>query len=504
MDAFVAPPDMGMDVGTDAPSDANVDVGTDTAVDAGRDANTITSCNMPSLVGAHCASGACMSGVTCAAFAPMTVQAAFGLSQGSPDPAHTGYSVLESPPIVSESAPFTAAAGTLCAQTCDTAAASDTCGACTSCANVLTQMPLIAAFGGVRTIYGAAPPFGADTGLCRLDCTWQVASSGTGCPDSAMTCDAFSGTCIEACTTDNECNTTYGITYNGDLTTALVTTGAEHCDHTTGRCEANGTPTATVGRACTSSDQCVPRSGICLNGGLCAELGCVPGPLGASLCGASAICLATNNTPSAVGLCLRACNTRADCGPGNACQQLGTTVGGFTGYCLGTCAMDTDCAANETCTDTTGAGGPVAGRCVPRCTGVGLVGAASGGCTATQYCRIDHAGATYGSCVDADAFCGAVNTMALPAADPTECATGYVCDETLATPHLATGAATREQFGDGHCAPTCTTCTGGQTCVSSGPLAGLCRRACSAASPSCPTDQTCNTALGYCVEVATM
>lgn len=523
-DAAMAMPDMGHDAAAtpDMGHDAAMvpDVGIDAGNDAGRDAAVLpdtsvdaamtTTCNPAGRVGAHCSAGTCAVGSMCLQYTPTTIQAAFGLPQGRDDSSRPGYSVIETPAVPAESAPFNAAEASLCAQQCDLAATTDTCGACTTCANVVTQAPLLAAFGGVRTLFGTSATFGGNTGLCRLDCGWDAASRGTGCPDAAMTCDAFSGTCVESCTSDTECNTTYGATYAGDLVTALVTSHALHCNGATGRCEPTPTTTGPVpiGSPCVGSDACTPGTGVCVNGGMCAELGCVPGGTGASICGGgSGVCLGTNQSSMAVGLCLRGCISRGDCGPGNACRSFGgVSVGPFTGYCIGVCDADTDCAANETCTDTVDTtGSPVSGRCVPRCTSVGGVGAASGGCATDQFCRADHAGATYGSCVTVDPFCGAANSVDLPAAT-TDCATGYVCDETLATPHTPIGAVDAEIFGDGHCVTACTgtSCTGGLTCVTTGVLAGLCRQACSAGSPTCPIDQACNTTLGFCTEVHTM
>ena len=508
MDAAVILVDAGHDAATlpDANIDGGNDAGNDAGPDAGNDASAATACNPAGRVGAHCLAGACSVGAMCLQFAPTTTQVAFGLPQGRDDVAHPGYSAVEMPAVASESAPFNAAEGTLCSQQCDTSAMTDTCGVCTTCANIVTQEPLLAAFGGVRTLFGTTATFGASTGLCRLDCAWDPATRGAGCPDSQFTCDAFSGTCVEACTSDTECNTTYGATYDGRLVTALVTTHPQHCNLAIGRCEPSATATVPVGAACTSSDACTPGSGVCLNGGMCAQFGCVPGPTGASVCGGSGVCLGTNQSSMAVGLCLKGCISRGDCAPGNVCRQLGLSIGPYTGYCIGVCNLDSECAPSETCTDTTDAtGAVVAGRCVPRCTAAGLVGAASGGCTAQEFCRADHAGATYGSCVALDPFCGAANTLDLPAAS-TDCATGYVCDETLATPHTPIGAVAAETFGDGHCTRSCAAspCTGGLSCVPSGALAGLCRLPCTAASPTCPTDQTCNTTLGYCTEVRTM
>ena len=519
VDAATTTPDMGapVDVGTDA--FASADVGLDAATidtatidtnthDAGNDANDdasfMTTCNATGRVGAHCRTGACVGGATCDQFAPLTIQAAFGLRQGAPDPRHTGYAVIESPAIASQSAPFNGAEGTLCAQSCDLASTTNTCGTCAHCSGQLTQAPIVASFGGARDLFGAMPPFGANTGVCRLDCTWAPTERGYGCPDMQMTCDPFSGTCAESCTSDNECNTAYGATYAGELVTELATSAPATCNAATGRCGWAGTTGATVATRCTTSADCAPGIGVCLNGGMCAEFGCSPAGM---ICvgGPGGVCLQTNVAGTST-LCLAGCSSAAACAPGNACQLFpgGAAIGPFRGYCLATCRADTDCRASETCTDTLDAmGASVAGTCVPRCTSVGGIGAASGGCASSEWCIADHAGATYGRCLTTDSFCGTVGTMSLSAAS-TECPIGQVCDETLATPHDAIGAVARETFGDGHCAPACTVggCTGGATCVTSGPLRGLCRMPCTTPT-GCPIDQTCDTTLGECVEVMT-
>jgi hypothetical protein len=138
---------------------------------------------------------------------------------------------------------------------------------------------------------------------------------------------------------------------------------------------------------------------------------------------------------------------------------------------------------------------------VPRCNVPGGVGTAAG-CGATQFCEADHAGATYGFCAPLDGFCGALDTTNLPSAS-SECATGYVCDELLATGGGATYGG-RDVFGDGHCVRACMTsadCTAsGTTCVTSGVYAGLCRRQGCSATIACPTGQVCDTARAVCVE----
>lgn len=472
-------------------------------------------CTGSGLAGAHCRSGSsatCQGGTQCIDLSAMSgdVQTAFGLRQGgADDPAHPGYPLPRDPADPLASAPFNAAEGTLCAQQCDAAAAPGTagaCGTCTTCSTTLTQMPLIAAFGGVRAILGGTATFGPGTGLCRLDCTWDPSTSGAECP-SEMTCDAFGSVCIEACTTDNECNTNYGVTYAGETVTVLDAVHPLRCNAATGRCESAGHTGAAVGDPCASADDCAPGTGVCLAGGRCAEFGCTNPNTATSVCAAAhGICLTTNASEHPQSLCLLGCNTAADCGAGNSCNTLWADaamtmpfpIGPFTGYCIGFCDSDEQCIATEACTDTTTADGTrVPGQCVPRCTGVGAVGAASGGCMATEMCFADHAGASYGHCAPVDHFCGIPDTRSPAAADP-ECAVGWVCDELLAGV-----AAQHERVGDGHCTPACATdaeCPSG-TCVTTGPLAGLCRHAC-ATDADCAAPTVCDATAGWCVEAA--
>ena len=520
------------------------------------------SCSASGRVGAHCQGMAntCMTGSMCLnAGAATTIQMAFGIQAGIlVDSMHMDYQAIA--PAGTETAPFNGVSGGLCAQQCDTSVA-DTCGACTTCSNTTTQMPLIAAFGGIVTLIAqTSRQFGQHTGVCRIDCTYDAATAGAECP-TGMTCDRFGGVCVESCTADSECNTNYGVTYAGQLVTIVDHSAtADVCNMTTGRCEEPatvGTATGIVGTHCTSNQDCV-HGGICLNGGHCAEFGCANANMMTGGCGGPGnnlgVCLTTSEAMHSSPLCITGCQHSSDCGPGNICNILYTDathstpfpIGGFAGYCIGQCNTDDECIATEACTDqntldTTGALVPNAGRCVPRCTDLGHVGTATtataGQCLTTEWCEPDASAAagercttdancthgarthcfegfcysavpTFGHCTPLGAFCGDGNTRSLAAVQG-DCASTQVCDETLATPHNAMGGVSREDFGDGHCVAPCTStsCTGGAVCVATGPLAGLCRHACTpstgdAGMGTCPVDQVCDSALSYCVEVA--
>lgn len=523
--------DMGVDGGGMRP-DMNV-----TMPDTG------DTCNGTGRVGAHCRSGStnqCVMGANCFSFGTtMTVQEAFGIPAGLlMDPAHPDYQAVDTGSSP-QTAPFNGAEGTICAQLCDTAATTDMCGTCSTCSQALTQMPLVAAFGGILAVLrndATNRPYGGDTGICRLDCTYSQTTRGDECPDDAFTCDRFSNVCVEACTSDNECNTVYGVTYEGELVTIVNDDHPETCNTTTGRCEYQGTAstTATVGSPCTTNADCPAGTGVCLNGGHCALFDCTNPNTATSTCGTGTtppgICLTANGTAHSSTLCLMGCNTATDCGPGNICNTLTDasgavfTIGSFTGYCIGVCGADDECLAAESCTDynTVDAAGTVTsnpGRCEPRCTTVGMRGTgATGDCAVDEWCSPDatntngHAcssaadctmapytmcsygvcrssAPTFGQCSPLGAFCGASNTNSLPAIQ-TDCAMGQVCDETLATPHDTMGAVDREFAGDGHCVDPCTddaSCTAagyptGSVCVMTGVLTGLCRVPCTMAS----------------------
>lgn len=483
----VVPADAGGDSAPDAwNGDARIDPGIDAPL----------SCGATGLAGGYCREGRCLDGLTCVMDrSAMTVGSIFMVAQGTvEDVAHPGYQALLTPSDPGDDAPFTAWLGSICAQECDLGAATDSCGDCATCSGTLTQNAFVNAIGGAALTFGAGATF-ANSGLCRISCTFDPATRGGECGDQT-TCLPFGETCVEACVSDAECRMGLGITFAGEIVTVVDDTSPATCNATTGRCEVPGVATAHVGDACTSTNDCAPGTGTCLRGGLCADLGCARS--GTTCDGDNGLCLNINENQT---LCLAGCNVAADCGAGNSCVPLGGTVGTFTGYCLGACADDDECAASETCTNTVdAAGAPQDGACVPRCTAPGEVGAASGGCADDEFCASDHDGATYGFCRGVDQLCGANNTINLAAASDA-CATGWVCDELLATGG-GPGFRGRDVVGDGHCARACAVdgdCAAGTTCVTSGAYAGLCRQVCDAGA-ACPTGQLCDTGEGRCVE----
>jgi hypothetical protein len=459
--------------------------------------DTPLACGSSGSSGAPCRSGECGPDLTCTMErAATTIAAVFGVAQGAAgDLEHPDYDVARAVPVPADDVPFNAWRGSICAEECDLGATTDGCGGCATCSGALTQNAFVNAIGGAGLTFGAAATF-ENSGLCRLSCTFEPSVRGGECAGET-TCDAFSETCVEECTSDAECRMGLGITFDGEIVTVVDGTSASACNTVTGRCEVPGSAAAHVGDVCDSGNDCAPGTGVCLRGGLCASVGC--GTAGTTCDGANGLCLNVNENQT---LCLAGCNTVADCAPGNACEPLGGTIGTFTGFCIGACADDSDCAASETCTDTIdAAGAPRDGGCVPRCTAVGAIGAASGGCAADEFCVADHTGAAYGFCRAVDQLCGANNAIDLAAASA-ECATGWVCDELLASGG-GPGFGNRDVVGDGHCTPACAIdadCTAaGTTCVTSGAYAGLCRQSCDAAT-ACPMGQTCDTGEARCVE----
>jgi hypothetical protein len=484
----LASPDAG-DVGLRDSGPRPHDAGPD-AMDAGPNVDAASvACNAAGQPGAHCVEGACAADAVCAADrSTSTIDSLLSLSEASPeDPLHPGYPALVPGADPDVGPAFTGALGSLCVETCDLAA-DDPCGACATCSADLTQSPVVNALGGARLALDlAGAPSG--TGLCRIDCTYDRSTRGDECPDD-MTCSAFTETCIERCVSDEECNARYGVTYAGVPVSIVDALGVMYCNETTGRCEAHGGATATVGDACATDDDCPVDGGVCLPGHLCAQSGCEGS---GGLCAEDrGVCLGVNDHQT---VCVRGCTTADDCGAGNACLRFLSTIGSWEGYCYGLCNDDTECLATETCDDAMDASGaPTPGHCVPRCTGVGSVGPESGGCADDEACVLDHEDAAYGFCRRADTFCGAVDAAQLPATS-SECPTGWVCDELLAG---------GTSGGDGHCAPACTDNADcpiaiGARCVTAGPYAGLCRAACTS-DDDCLGGEICDPSAGYCVE----
>lgn len=441
--------------------------------------------------GAHCREGTCATGLACGLLVTgMTIQDVLAMRQGELA-ADATYATLQDPAIVEDSAPFNGLSGGLCLQVCDRTALTDGCGTCATCSDRLTQMPLVASLGGALFALSESDRvFDDASGICRLDCAYDPETRGYECPDD-MTCDAFTAVCVEQCTTDTECNTMRGVTYEGEIVTLVERTHPATCNPATGRCERTGTVGARVGDACTSAGDCAPGIGACV-GGLCGELGC-----DMIACGDGGLCLGINDHST---ICIAGCNGPEDCGAGHACSALFAPMGGFSGYCIDVCADDSECVATDTCTSSVDAAGSlIPGRCERACTLIGERGVLAG-CAETEHCTTRVA-AHRGWCEPLGGFCD-LDDATISAAS-SDCGAGQLCDELLATGGGA-GFEGRDVVGDGHCVDPCITdtdCTAPMTCITLGPLAGLCRRPCADAAGCTSTNEQCDTSLGVCIEV---
>ncbi len=346
----------------DPPNVIMVDVtpGTDTGTpppDAGmRDTPdafvTPATCGDNGQVGGHCRApdNACTAGYPCQdEIVPgESVRSIFGIEQGEPDPANPGYFREVTTPNPANDIPLAIATGGLCTAQCDgrigpptMAGAPDLdCTDCSSCSATIGQLGLF----GTTSIFGTMGMYGDNTGMCRADCIFNPATNG-GCP-SGYTCSAGENVCIEACSTDAECQFDLELTRQGLAVTTLDPANGT-CNATTGRCDWTPTGEPHVGDVCESSRDCAADVGLCLRGGTCAELQCnvmgsdtEAGTFNCDLEGGTrnGICLGFGGNNGAI--CIQGCNAAADCNPGNTCIPLGTTAGRFMGYCLGICDIE--------------------------------------------------------------------------------------------------------------------------------------------------------------------
>lgn len=458
------------------------DTGPDAAIvflfpDAGRDASPVDASTCGAL--SPCTATSCAIG-TCAHRPPSSIGSLLGIDPGAPsDPLHPGYAATVPAPDPALDATVQLFAPSLCVAACDLTTAS-TCGPCAACSHTLTQMPLLATLGGASLVSGSGT---LSDGLCRPRCTFDPDGPGD-CP-AGSTCDELEGVCIEACQSDLECNTNVGVTYEGEVVALVETEHARACDLGTGRCESSAA--ASLGDACGSDAEC-GAGDLCLDGA-CASPGCT-----ASACGdGRGACV---DFALATTFCVLGCHDASDCAPGLACVAFGASIGGFSGMCVGACTQHADCRASEICAPDAPLDPPWhadrSPRCVPSCSPVDARGVAAG-CADGEFCRAVEAG--LGRCAPLGGFCD----LATPSLDAHSdaCGSGQICDALLAGP-------VGRSVADGHCVDPCTSDAECATlpsfvCVTSGPLAGLCRAPCSA-SGACNPGQTCDATLGYCVE----
>lgn len=145
--------------------------------------------------------------------------------------------------------------GTMCAQICDPAAPSGTLA--NDCQELCARC-----VSGMRRGRARVPlPDGAP-GACRPSCV--VHATDRGACRKGYACDPETGTCMEACTSDAECQ--------------LFDAPEGSCDAATGRCRLDGRPGITAGDPCVRDADCMD-DGRCLadfasDDGYCVRFGC--------------------------------------------------------------------------------------------------------------------------------------------------------------------------------------------------------------------------------------
>jgi hypothetical protein len=450
-------------------------------------------CGENGQVGGHCRApdNACTAGYPCQdELMPgvLTVRTTFGIEQGEPD-GTTGYFREVATPNPANDIPINIATGGFCTAECDGRVGPPTmsgapdldCSACSSCSATIGVLGLF----GTTSILGDDGTFGENVGWCRADCVFDPATNG-GCP-TGFTCNAGENLCVEACTTDSQCQYSLELTRVGLAVTTLDPAQGT-CNTTTGRCDWAPAAEAHVGDACEGSSECTEDVGLCLRGGTCAELQCnratdtaMDGSFGCDLEGSTrnGICLGYGGNNGAI--CIQGCNSAADCNPGNACLPLGAAAGAFTGYCLGICDIELNdpdgsgpltmaddelwpCQATERCDvaeDTLAEPDPQ-GTCRAFCTDDTM-------CDDGLEERCDIAsGATYGFCRVPDQVCSFDGGDA-------DCSFGQRCDLVEFEGNL------------GLCVDACaddTDCDAGEECQVD---RGVCRTPCDAGNPCMPS-----------------
>lgn len=454
----------------------------------------IATCGDNGQVGGHCRApdNACTAGYPCqdelvGMTGMLTVRTTFGIEQGEPD-GTTGYFREVATPVPANDIPINIATGGFCTAECDGSLGPPTmagapdldCTACSSCSATVGVLGLF----GTTSILGTDGPFGTNTGWCRADCVFDPATNG-GCP-TGYTCSAGENVCIEACTSDTQCQYELELTRVGLAVTTLDTSRGT-CNTTTGRCDWTRPAEGHVGDACESASDCTEDVGFCIRGGTCAELQCnratdtEAGTFNCDLEGGTrnGICLGFGGNNGAI--CIQGCNSASDCNPGNACLPLGASAGPYMGYCLGICDIELNdpdgtgpltmaddelwqCQATQRCdvAPSTLAEPDPDGVCRDFCT-------TTADCDAglEEECEMVE-GTSYGFCRVPDQICSV-------AGGDEDCYFDQVCDLVAFEGNL------------GLCVDRCTTdddCDAGDECQVS---RGVCRTPCDAATPCEPS-----------------
>lgn len=444
--------------------------------------------------GATCETGAeCQEELSGPTGEALTVATGLRIPQGEPDPDHVGFYRPVAVPDPANDIPMVAAPGGFCTQICDaalspptTAGAADMdCSDCSTCSVQVSTIGLLT----TPTIYPAEMRrFGGNTGWCRADCRFDRRTNG-GCP-TGYTCSPSGNVCVEACTSDAECQFELVPQRNGRAVT-IVDPSRGTCDTTTGRCSWPAPASAHVGDTCESSSDCPADVGACLRGGTCAVYDCGADPttdpttFNCDFEGSTANGVCIGNGDHFGSVCLAGCNSAADCNPGNACIPLGRTAGAFTGYCLGLCDTVMDgpsdvlwnCRSDERCDmpAATGSSPDPSGACRPFCLD-------DAGCDAArdERCAMVE-GTTYGFCRVPDQICRVE-------VGDVDCHFDQVCD------------LLGEDGPDGLCVDRCATgadCDAGDECDT---VRGVCRTPCPTGSECAPMVEAC--IAGYCEQAS--
>ncbi len=359
--------DTGVDLGADAgasdsgPDAGDIDAGSqDTgpadsgALDMGVDAGPM--CASPALAGEE--GGVCMPDMSCAmgldCFAefsqipggpPATLGNVFGLPSGTTDPGNAGEFIAGPPSDV----PIAFAPGGVCSTGCNPGVQPDTCGACASC-NPSIGPRTFGVVGLDVSVFAAISGGSNMDGICRANCEFDATGATNGGCEVGNACDPQTNTCVEACTSDSQCQLVWGLSRAEGLVAAQAPGMA--CNATTGLCEIVNPPKgAQLGSACTDDRDC-PQHGACF-GGRCATFGCASGDGAPGPVPCAGTCVGTTARGS---ICLPACTTPDECPPEQACIPLQ----GGAGICFFACQGDAECKADERCKPSTEQTGPQA------------------------------------------------------------------------------------------------------------------------------------------------
>lgn len=292
-----------------------------------------------------------------------------------------------------------------CTASCDPEA--DTCGACARCLDT------------VRVGYEAL----ARDPVCAERCV--PSDTHRACAQPGDSCDPRTGTCQEACRSDEECRLVR------DASGALVVDPSrpDFCDGLTGRCMHWGTLDARAGDPCTSDSECAVE-GTCLRGGgwpdegYCTRYDCQWAVLA---CESGDVCdERIFDRPS----CLRGCDLGAEpeedrlgadghgagCPVGLSCRAHGNESVSPSGGCVPGNYNDVaepnvgaQCAADADCHSPYGLG-----RCAFTETGFGT-------CTVIDCASLPDI--CTGTCLEVDGTSHCLRACS----DPSECAFGHAC-----------------------------------------------------------------------------